>query len=37
MPAGGQLFLGVNDSVLTDNGGTFDVRVNPTAPSVARR
>lgn len=37
MPAGGQLFLGVNDSVLTDNGGTFDVRINPTAPSVARR
>lgn len=28
MPAGGQLYLGVNDSVHTDNSGTFEVRVN---------
>jgi hypothetical protein len=27
MPANGQLFLGVNDSILTDNGGTFVVTI----------
>jgi len=27
MPANGQLFLGVNDSILTDNGGNFFVTI----------
>lgn len=31
MPATGQLFLAVNDDVLADNSGAFDVVITPAA------
>lgn len=37
MPASGELFLGVNDSNLTDNSGSFTVRIKADAPAGANR